>query len=138
MEKNLQDKNLQTGDNHGLILEQSGFFSGPLPPPEILKKFDEVVPGSAERLIKMAEGQFVHRTELERKVIDSDITRSKWGQILGFVIAIAGLVASGVVSIYGKEWAGGMIGLGTLASLVGVFMYGSKVRSEERKEKTKE
>ena len=117
------------------VTEVSQSFSGPLPPPEILRKFDEVVPGAAERIIKMAEDQSIHRKELEKKVIDSDIARSKWGQILGFVIAIAGLVVSAIVVVYGSAIAGGIIGVGTLASLVGVFMYGSKTRSEERKVK---
>lgn len=110
-------------------------FSGPLPHPDILKKFDEVVPGAAERIIKMAEGQFEHRTALERKVIESDIERSKRGQVLGFLIAIVGLVASALIAIFGNAIAGGIIGVGTLASLVGVFMYGAKTRSEEREEK---
>ena len=118
------------------VTEVSQSFSGPLPPPEILRKFDEVVPGAAERIIKMAEDQSIHRKELEKKVIDSDIARSKWGQILGFVIAIAGLVVSAIVVVYGSAIAGGIIGVGTLASLVGVFMYGSKTRSEERKVKS--
>ncbi|MEK7208567.1 MAG: DUF2335 domain-containing protein [Patescibacteria group bacterium] len=110
-------------------------FSGPLPPPEVLKRFDEVVPGSAERIIKMAEGQFTHRTELERKVIASDIARSKLGQILGFVIAIVGLICSVIISMYGNQIAGTILGVGTLASLVSVFMYGSRVRKEERERK---
>jgi len=113
-------------------------FSGPLPPPEILKRFDEVVPGAAERIIKMAEEQSAHRKELEKKVIESDISRSKWGQILGFVIAIVGLAVSALVAIYGSAVAGGIIGVGTLASLVGVFMYGSKTRSKEREGKSKD
>jgi len=70
------------------VTEVSQSFSGPLPPPEILRKFDEVVPGAAERIIKMAEDQSIHRKELEKN------------------------------------------------SLVGVFMYGSKTRSEERKVKS--
>lgn len=112
-------------------------FSGPLPPPEVLEKFNEVVPGSAERIIKMAEDQFIHRSGLENKVIDSDIVTSKRGQILGFVIAIVGLVVSLVAIINGSQLAGSVIGGGTLASLVGVFMYGSRIRSRERESKNK-
>lgn len=129
------NKGLQNPHNQkGVVLVQNSVqtFSGPLPHPDILRQFDAVVPGSAERIIKMAEEQSTHRKELERKVIDSDIARSKWGQILGFVIAVAGLAVSAVVAIFGSALAGGIIGVGTLASLVGVFMYGSKTRSKER------
>jgi uncharacterized membrane protein len=120
-----------------LVREEYASFSGPLPPPDVLRKFDEIVPGAAERIIKMAEQQFAHRTELEKKVITSDIAQSSRGQILGFIIAVVGLVVAGFISVYGNQWAGGLIGLGTLASLVGVFMYGVQVRSNERKEKAK-
>lgn len=118
-----------------LVVHQSESFSGPLPHPDILKKFDEVAPGAAERIIKMAEEQSSHRRELEKAVISSDIQRSKWGQILGFLIAVIGLVASAFIAIYGNAIAGGVIGASTLAALVGVFMYGASTRSRERSEK---
>ncbi len=117
------------------IIFQSS-FEGPLPPPDILKRFDDVVPGAAERIIKMAEEQFAHRVSLEKKVIDSDISRSKWGQILGFLIAVVGLGVACLITIYGNPLAGTIIGGGTLASLVGVFMYGSRIRSKERERKS--
>lgn len=137
MNKNVLGQQTDSGTQNkkgdlGVLIRQQSSFSGPLPPPEILKKFDEIVPGSAERIIKMAEGQFIHRTELERKVIESDIARSKWGQALGFIIAIVGLAGSVTISIYGSGLVGAVMGVSTLASLVGVFMYGSKTRSDER------
>ena len=128
--------NNQNNSRGVLVTEISQSFSGPLPHPDVLRKFNEIVPGAAERIIKMAEDQSTHRKELEKKVIDSDIARSKWGQILGFIIAITGLGISTIIAIYGSAIAGGVIGVGTLASLVGVFMYGSKTRSLERKEKS--
>ncbi|HEY4500407.1 MAG TPA: DUF2335 domain-containing protein [Candidatus Paceibacterota bacterium] len=129
------NKNLQNQHNADeLVVHQSSqhLFSGPLPPPEILKKYNDIVPGAAERIIKMAEDQSTHRKELEKKVIDSDISRSKWGQVLGFFIAIIGLVVSLIATIYGSTTVGAIIGTGTLVSLVSVFMYGSKTRSKER------
>lgn len=110
-------------------------FSGPIPPPALLQKYDSIVPGAAERILKMAELQSSHRRELEKTVITSGIALSKWGQVLGFIIAIFGLCVAAFVAVYGNAFAGGAIGVGTLASLVGVFMYGSKTRSKERREK---
>jgi len=113
-------------------------FSGPLPHPDVLQRFEEVTTGSAERIIKMAEEQSLHRRELERKVIEADISRSKRGQILGFIIAITGLSVSALIGVYGNPVAGGWMGFGTVAALVGVFMYGNFVKSEELKEKKEE
>src|SRR3989338_6599528 len=124
-------------ENRGLLLRQETSFSGPLPPPETLKKFDEVVPGAAERIIKMAEGQFVHRTELEKLVIKSDVEQSKRGQLFGFAIAVIGFVTAIIAILNGEQWAAGIMGGATLATLAGVFVYGSRSRSKEREEKEK-
>lgn len=131
----MREESQNQHNERGVVVRQMQTFSGPLPHPDILKRFDEVVPGAAQRILAMAEEQSAHRRNLEKKVIDSDIARSKWGQILGFCIAIAGLVVSGLIAIYGSALAGGIIGIGTLASLVGVFMYGAQTRSKERMEK---
>lgn len=48
----------------GLIVAQSASFSGPIPPPAILHQYDAVIPGAAERILKMAEEQSKHRQEL--------------------------------------------------------------------------
>ena len=127
-------------EQSGVALHQQSVqsFSGPLPPPAVLKEFNQIVPGAAGRIIKMAEGQFTHRTEIEKKVIDSDISRSKWGQVLGFIIAILGLLVSLITILRGQEVSGSIIGGGTLVSLVSVFMYGTKSRKKEREAKAQE
>ena len=133
------ERHKNSDDQNGMIVtRQEASFSGPLPHPTILKQYDEIVSGAAERIIKMAEEQFSHRTSLERKVIDSDIQRSKIGQILGFIIAIAGLAVALIVTLRGYETAGILIGGATLVSLVGVFVYGTASRKREREEKGEE
>ena len=37
------------------IIKEQSFFSGPLPPPELFKQYEEILPGSANRILKMAE-----------------------------------------------------------------------------------
>jgi uncharacterized membrane protein len=37
------------------ITLQSRRWNGPLPPPAILDQFEQVIPGSAERILQMAE-----------------------------------------------------------------------------------
>ena len=118
-----------------VVLTKQELFSGPLPHPDILARFDAVVPGAAERIIKMAENQSAHRIEIEKKVINSDIVNSKRGQIFGFVVAIFGLLSSFVLVLKGYQVVGTLLGGATLVSLVGVFVYGSESRKSERKEK---
>ncbi len=66
-------------------------FSGPLPPPEILQRYNEIVPGAADRIIKMAESQHHHRQALEKSVVDSNVFSQKVGLGLGFIIAMTAI-----------------------------------------------
>lgn len=46
------------------MIQASASFSGPLPPPETLERYNQTLPGLAERIIVMAESQHSHRLEL--------------------------------------------------------------------------
>lgn len=109
-------------------------FSGPLPPPAVLEKYNQILPGAAERILQMTEEQSRHRRSLESQVIASDIRRADRGLQFGLVIGISGLTAAVVIGIVGQPWAGGLLGIGTIASLVGTFVYGSQQRRKERED----
>jgi uncharacterized membrane protein len=112
-------------------------YSGPLPQPADLEKYNAIVPGAAERILTMAEHQAVHRQELEKKVVYSGSRDSLLGLIFGFVIAI-GTVGSGVYYVLNGHDVSGTIVSGTgLCGLVGVFVYGSRQRRIEREAKQK-
>lgn len=115
-----------------IAVRQSVGFSGPLPPPEILERYEKILPGAAERIISMAEKQSEHRKQLESIVIGTDTANSRMGLWFGLIIGLAGLAVSALVAIWGKEWAGTIIGSATLVSLVGTFIYGSQQRKQER------
>jgi len=110
-------------------------FRGPLPPPEILVQYNDAVPDGAERIIVMAETQAKHRMALESRVVDADIKRANWGLAAGFVVAIAGLVASCLMVVGGHEVAGLVLGSLDLVSLVAVFVYGTVSRRGEREKR---
>lgn len=44
-------------------------FSGPLPPPDLLREYNQIVPGLAERIARMAEKEQDHRHYFERKLV---------------------------------------------------------------------
>lgn len=107
-------------------------FSGPLPPPEVLERYDKIVPGSARRLLAMAEKQAEHRQSVERKIVQSDVTNSRIGLVFGLLIGLGGLTAATIISLFGNPATGGVIGFATIASMVVSFVYGSRVRKEEQ------
>jgi uncharacterized membrane protein len=113
---------------------QAAAFSGPLPPPDALERYNQIVPGAAERIIAMAESQHTHRQALEKHVIHSNISAQRLGTVLGFVVAMT-VVIGGMYLIHeGKSGEGLAAILTALASLVGVFLYS---KHEQRKELAK-
>ncbi|MBZ5526969.1 MAG: DUF2335 domain-containing protein [Acidobacteriia bacterium] len=114
-----------------MMMKVGHSFSGPLPPPEILEKYNQVMPGLAERIIGMAEQQSRHRQGLERTVVDSNAFVQKIGPFLGFIVAMTAVIGGIFLILKGKDGYGLAAIIGALASLAGVFIYG---KSRQRKE----
>src|ERR1022692_1359972 len=67
-------------------------FSGPIPPPELLERYNQALPGTAERIIAMAESQHDHRQQLELKVVNANVAAQTRGTYLGFVVAMTAIL----------------------------------------------
>lgn len=115
--------------SEALFVHQQHITIGPLPPPETLRSYDEIVPGAADRIMKMAEQQAAHRQELERQTVTATFQIYTRGQWFGLLIGVFGLAAAVIIAIYGSAWAGTIIGGTTLVGLVSAFLYGQSPRS---------
>jgi Predicted membrane protein (DUF2335) len=71
----------------------SAHWSGPLPPPAVLEKIDQIVPGGADRLLRMAEEEQTHR-----------FGDSKRGQYLGWSLAVGVVIVAAAVSLCRGPW----------------------------------
>lgn len=111
-------------------------FSGPLPHPEDLAKYEQILPGAADRLIRMAEQQAAHRQNLEKAVIFSNVTMQKWGLGCAFVLAMTAIGGGIGLSLKGMSGAGLTAIISALAALVGVFVYGKSEQQKELREKS--
>ena len=104
-------------------------FRGPIPPPEILARYESVLPGTAERIISMAERQATHRQSLEttaeetvKAVIEGDSRKETLGMWLGAIVAVF-LIACGTFAVYnGYDWAGTTMIVSTILGIVGAFV----------------
>ena len=119
-------------DHKQQITAYSEKFSGPIPHPAIMERYNQIIPGAAERILKMAEDQAAHRIGLEKSVIGSDIKKSETGQWFAFIIAVGGLMIAVWSLSKGLQLAGGLIGGIDIASLAGLFIYGRNQKSKER------
>ena len=113
---------------------EAASWAGPLPPPGALRSFEEVIPGSAERILTMAEKQMDHRILVERKIISGDYIQSYLGIAAGFLLSVMIILGGIYLIIQGHDWAGGiLIGL-DLIGLATVFVLGSNSRRAPRRE----
>lgn len=112
------------------------YFSGPIPPPNLLERYNEVVSNGAERILAMAEKQSAHRESLETKVVDANLKSQRRGQTQAFIVALA--VILGGIYIMAKGYSGwGFAAIITsLASLVAIFAIGKREQRNERVEKS--
>lgn len=94
--KNTSLDQLDNSDE-AVLAEVSVSYSGPLPPPEILTKFDKAVPGLAKRIADDAkkEQQFSH--EVNRKVLESNEANAVSARWLPYVSNIF----LTIIAIYG-------------------------------------
>lgn len=131
----------------GEIVSVSAAFSGPLPPPSILRGYEDVLPGAADRIISMAEKQSKHRQEMEVIATNAGVEAMKrqfrearCGQACAVVVA---LIGGGVyLAQIGHPWegtamgGGGVIGGVGLQALISSFLKGRMEDSSPEEKKT--
>ena len=97
-------------------------FSGPLPHPQILRGYEDIKEGFAERILRMAEKEQDHRFECDDKMIDATISANKRGHWMGLIIAIVFAGIAGVLGFIGQTTVASIIGGLDIVSLVTVFV----------------
>ncbi len=97
-------------------------FSGPLPHPEILQRYETIVPGAAERILKKFEAQTEHRQRLERKVVWTDSFKSITGLFCAFIIAMTTIIGGIYTALHGASFLGGSLSFTGLALVIGAFL----------------
>ena len=103
-------------------------WAGPLPPPQVLAGFNEIVPGAAERILAEFEQEAAHRRQLENRqasIISRDLII---GQLAALLFAIGALAVAAYSASIGAQWIGSIVGGGTIAAVVLAFL---KSRSSE-------
>ncbi len=97
-------------------------FSGPLPHPQILRGYEDIKEGFAERILRMAEKEQDHRFSCDDKMIDATVSANNQGHWMGVIIAIVFAGIAGVLGFIGQTTVAAIIGGLDLVSLVTVFV----------------
>lgn len=124
------------------LLAQSVYseFSGPLPHPEILAKYEQVYHGAAERIFNMAEEQSKHRRDMESETLKLAARDSSRGTIFGFIIAIIGIISGLIIVYLNPASTANAIGVslvsgGSLVTIIQTFVTASKRKAKENENK---
>lgn len=112
-----------------IVESRTALYSGPLPPPKMLADYDQIVLGSAERIIAMAENSLSHRYSLakDQSKLQSDRLRANFslemtGKIFGF---IGFLICVGLAGYFAKEnmkWAAGIFLAAPVLATIAMFV----------------
>ncbi len=101
-----------------------------------MAEYNEICPGSAERILCIFEEQARHRMGLERTVVHSGVKRSWGGLIAGTLVAVGGLSVSAYCAFCNQPWAAGAIATAVFGAGLWAFLNGTASQSRERTERS--
>lgn len=121
-----------------IMVIRSETYSGPIPPPRALAEYEQIQPGAADRILKMAEKQQDHRMSLEKQAVLGQLQQSKRGQLFGFIIVfVCVAVAICFASFFQMyDFAKTFLTV-TMLSLAALFVYGKYEMKKDLKNKSK-
>lgn len=117
-------------------------FSGPMPPPNILSGYEEILPGAADRILSMAERQSMHRQTLEEKMVKAESRDSLLGVLFAFLLGFGCIVAAVIMTIAVPENAGAMsgaaLGITGIGAIITTFIKSTRRDYKRRQDSEKE
>lgn len=105
---------------YGTLEARAAYYEhiGPLPPPESLERYDEALPGLAERIVGRMEQESEHRHRLDER-----------GQLIAAILGGGGLVGGLGAIFTNHDWAGVAVIASGVAPLVFAFVKGPRQNS---------
>ncbi len=101
-------------------LEQHvAYYSGPLPPPELMRGYEDVLEGSADRILATMEREQKQRARYETL-----------GLLLAFAVAMSLVALSAYALSLGSVAASIGVIVAGIASTAGTFIYGNRTRRQ--------
>ena len=101
-------------------------FRGPLPPPAVLERYDRLLPGAAERILRMAEKEQAAGRDFAIEVLRATATETRRGQYLAFAAVWAALGVTAYLGYLGHTFAASVVGGTTVVGLATVFAIGRR------------
>lgn len=94
----------------------------PLPPPQVLRGYDEVVPGAGERILAMAERAQSDAHSARQFGLEHAVRYLRRGQFFGFFASLVAFAVVGFAAYHGREVVASIVGGSTVVGLVIAFV----------------
>jgi uncharacterized membrane protein len=96
--------------------------AGELPAAETISTYEEVLPGAADRILRMLETQADHRMSMERTLVEGAARTERLGQLMGLVIVLVVFLVGAVLIVSGHQIPGTLLAIADLGVLVAVYV----------------
>lgn len=111
---------------HGILQA----FTGPLPPPALLREYEQIWPGFTGRHFEYIEKQMAHRQALEREVIKAKIKHEAIGQFMAFALALAIFSIAAFALYLHQIFYSGILTSADAVIIIGMFMYRQSIEKK--------
>ena len=100
--------------------------SGPLPSPDDMRGYEEILPGAADRILTMAESEQTHRHTTTTFAVRWQTISTILGQVFGFLLGLTGIGSGVWLAANGYSLVGIAAIISSLAALMYAFVWGRK------------
>ena len=97
-----------------------------LPDPDVLARYEKIIPGGAERILEMSEQNSAHAQAMAEQTLKSTTRTCRIKQAVTFILAMGAGILGGALLLQGSELAGLLVFLIDAVALVGVTIYGNR------------
>lgn len=93
------------------VVQTGHSYSGPIPDPESLARYESIIPGLGREIIDAWHEQRRHRMKLEAEATEGSSDRIDRSQRNSMIIALVGLIVAGIAGVWGGWAAAAVIAL---------------------------
>lgn len=105
-----------------MAASKSSHHRGPLPPPEMMNEYNQVIPDLSERIVRAWEEEAIHRRSCEKHVVMAHVFDVKLGRGSALAFALIALGLTGYALYLDQPWVAGVLGSGTIGAVVTAFL----------------
>ena len=108
--------------NREIIATEHQLYSGPIPHPNILRLYDELVPGAARELIDEAKANGAHERKKEQDALNALINRDRRAHWMACFLVFSGFFLIWLLSYHGHDWVAAAVAGTLLGSVITGFL----------------